>query len=137
MGKWVASKKGIALIGFHKTIRNIQFPSPFAATTCVQSLSNHPLRKFFVQDSDKLSFRGLLADYKYVMTPRPRYQVERIQALIAEIAEFNSHDIRDMELTQNGEPIAVSSEMMDEWRLIGLSNKEFVELEYWKACRQC
>ena len=61
-----------------------------------------------------------------------KYQLERIKALLAELHEFNSHDLKDLELTENGEQIMIPDEVLEEWRFIGLSNQSFVEMEFWK-----
>lgn len=62
----------------------------------------------------------------------PKYQIERIQALIAEIDEFNSHDIKDIEFTENGEPLVIPADVLEQWRFMGMTNKSFVEFEFWK-----
>jgi hypothetical protein len=64
---------------------------------------------------------------------KPQYSVERIQSLLAELAEFNSHSLADVVLTQNGLPLPIPAEVLDEWRVVGMSNQCFVEIEYWTA----
>ncbi len=60
------------------------------------------------------------------------FAIERIRELLEELKEFDSHDLKDIILTENGKTIPMSAETLDSWRFIGLSNQSFVEFEYWK-----
>lgn len=67
------------------------------------------------------------------MTIKKQYSVERIQALLAELEEFNSNKLTDIELLQNGVVMNIPWEVIEEWRFVGMSNQAFVELEYWNS----
>lgn len=60
------------------------------------------------------------------------YSIERIHALLAELAEFNSRDLSSITLTENGKPLEITPGMLDEWRFVGMANQSFVEVEFWK-----
>lgn len=62
----------------------------------------------------------------------PQYKLERIRALLDELAEFNSHDIRDIQLTKDDVSMEIPAEVIEKWRFMGLSNKDFVNFEFWK-----
>lgn len=65
-------------------------------------------------------------------TDRISYDITKLRAALKVVEEFNRLDLSNMDLNDYGKPIQVSAECLDEWRVIGLSNKEFVELEFWK-----
>lgn len=61
-----------------------------------------------------------------------KISVERIQDLIQQITDFNNLELSEIQLIENGIPIKITPEILDAWRFIGLSNKSFIEMEYWK-----
>ena len=67
------------------------------------------------------------------MTDRVVFDVGRIKSLIAEIDRFNSFNLADVDLIEDGVKIELSEKVLDSWRFVGLSNKSFIEIEYWKC----
>lgn len=59
------------------------------------------------------------------------YSIERILELQAELDEFNSHPLKEIILTKDGEPVHIPEEIYEDWRFTGLSNGCFVEFEMW------
>jgi hypothetical protein len=49
-----------------------------------------------------------------------------------EIAQFNRADLKTLTLFENGKPLQIPPEAFDTFRFTGLSNKEFVGLEFWR-----
>lgn len=67
------------------------------------------------------------------MTEKRKFSVERIEAIFAELDEFNSCDLKDIELTQNGETLQFSEEILEKWRFVGMSNGSFVDCRWWES----
>lgn len=61
-----------------------------------------------------------------------KFAVEDILHHLNELKKFNEQNLKDIELTENGEVIKIHPKILEEWRFIGLSNDYFVENEYWK-----
>lgn len=63
---------------------------------------------------------------------KKQISVEYIQDLLAKIHEFNSYNLADIELTENGKPIEISDKCLSELRFIGLTNCWIVEDRLWE-----
>lgn len=48
------------------------------------------------------------------------------------IAEFNALDLSDHVLFDGEDLIPTTDEMIEEFKFTGLSNKDFIQLEFWK-----
>jgi hypothetical protein len=60
-----------------------------------------------------------------------RVDVERVRELMAGLAEINALPFDEIEWFEHGEQLAVSAEDARDFRFCGLSNKNFVEFEWW------
>lgn len=58
--------------------------------------------------------------------------LEEVRAAINYLNEFNRLRLEEIVLTENGVPIEITKECLEEWRFIGLSNRSFVDVEFWK-----
>jgi hypothetical protein len=67
------------------------------------------------------------------MKNKRKVSVEYIKDLLKSINEFNSLDLHDIQLVENGIPLVISDDILNEWRFIGLTNTSFIELEFWKS----
>lgn len=73
-----------------------------------------------------------IATFTYLtMTTKLRYDIERLKDAMSVIADFNSLDLHHVALYENNQLIPVTEAQLDDWRFVGLSNKSFVELEFW------
>ena len=59
--------------------------------------------------------------------------VEYIQDLLNKLTEFDSLNLSEIELTENGQPIEISDMLLSEWRFFGLTNSWFVEDRFWET----
>lgn len=97
-------------------------------------ISNRERLKFTfeIKDGDQISRSTEYGKRRKETSDNKTYEIERIDALLFELAEFDSHQLKDIILTQNGEPIPIPSETIDEFRFVGLCNHSFVEMRYWE-----
>lgn len=58
--------------------------------------------------------------------------IEPVQAAIETLSQFNKLDLSQVTLTEAGQPIVVDAKLMEDFDYTGLSNKDFVALEWWK-----
>lgn len=66
------------------------------------------------------------------MTKTP-VNIEPIIDALATLRAFNQLDLAAVELWLNGKPIlGITPELLDRFRFVGLSNKCFVEMGWWK-----
>lgn len=67
------------------------------------------------------------------MAERRRYGIANLREAMRVIAHFNAMDLTTLDLhDEDGRPIPVTHEVLEEWRFIGMNNVGFVELEFWK-----
>ena len=59
--------------------------------------------------------------------------IEPIQQATAVIDEFNRLDLSKVVLTEGGKPLPVTAKMLEEFRFVGFTNKNFVELRWWEG----
>ncbi len=58
--------------------------------------------------------------------------IEPIREAMRVLAEFNRLDLASIILTEGGKPIpGVTPALIEGFRFVGLSNKEFVDMEWW------
>jgi hypothetical protein len=65
------------------------------------------------------------------LTNRSSVAVEEIDDIHRQLNEFNSLDLGKISLTENGVPIEITQEILDDWRMVGMSNSMFVEMRFW------
>ena len=63
---------------------------------------------------------------------RSRVDVEYVRELLARLAEIDSIPLSQMDLFEGGEKIELTPEIIEDWRFVGMSNRAFIEMEFWK-----
>jgi hypothetical protein len=58
--------------------------------------------------------------------------IEVIREHLAFRERLNKHKLEDLIITENGQPIEITPECLEEWRFIGMTNLSFFEMEFWK-----
>lgn len=72
------------------------------------------------------------------MTEQEEFKFKRIvhinslQALLDIISEINNVPFDEIQWMKDGKPLDVPQELKDEFKMTGLSNKDFVALEFWE-----
>jgi hypothetical protein len=59
-----------------------------------------------------------------------RVDVEEIYGIKARRKQINSIPLKDIEFYQDGKRIEFDKSAMDEWRFVGMSNIDFIELDF-------
>lgn len=72
-----------------------------------------------------------LEEYAFPFPINTPIDVEKVHRLRRQMMEFNKLDLADISLRKGDAPLPVTPEIIDQWRVIGLSNVSFVELEFW------
>jgi hypothetical protein len=60
------------------------------------------------------------------MTTKIRIDLDGLQAAIDFLAKLEAVSLADLELTRNGTIVPIDKDRADEWRFMGLNNKEFL-----------
>jgi uncharacterized membrane-anchored protein len=61
-----------------------------------------------------------------------QFNVEDIQKAKEFLAHVNSFNLEDIEFIQNGEPIILDEDTIEDWKFIGLNNSDLVMMEIFK-----
>lgn len=64
--------------------------------------------------------------------PKVRLDVELVKDLIDRISQINSYDIEQIDWYKDGIKLNIPEELINEFKFTGLSNKEFIGLNYYE-----
>jgi len=62
--------------------------------------------------------------------------IEAIKLARQVFREFNRLDLSQVELYENGKPLPVTSDMIDEFKFCGLNNENFVDMRWWEPRKE-
>lgn len=96
------------------------------------------LRDFFDIDATDAEISGMVAAHEAAARPlekptKRRIDIETIDLAHAVLADLNRLDLRDVEFYSGGVLIPVTAEHLDEFRVTGLSNRDFVRMRMWET----
>lgn len=57
-----------------------------------------------------------------------RVDIERIKAIEAELKTINAVPLKDLEIYENGNQVALPENLIESWRFTGLSNVSLLEM---------
>lgn len=63
---------------------------------------------------------------------RSRVDVEYVRELLAHLAEIDAIPLDQMDLFENSQKVELTPEVIEDWRFVGMSNRAFIEMEFWK-----
>lgn len=66
-----------------------------------------------------------------ILNKKKVVDISALKLALQIIANFNALNLHNVELVDNGVPINVTPEMIDNFKFTGLSNKDFVAMEWW------
>lgn len=55
-----------------------------------------------------------------------------VRSLLSQLERINAIPLEQIDLFDGGERIDLTPEIIEEWRMIGMSNQAFIEMEFWK-----
>jgi hypothetical protein len=61
-----------------------------------------------------------------------RADVEEIMTHIDALRAFDLIPLEKLELYENGQKVELSPEVIENWKFVGLNNKDFVALRIWE-----
>lgn len=61
-----------------------------------------------------------------------RVDVEYVRALLDSLKSIDAIPLEQMELFENGRQVELSASIIEDWKLVGMSNRAFIEMEFWK-----
>ena len=62
-----------------------------------------------------------------------KINIEDVESAMSLLDRFNKLNLKQVELYRNGFKIEYPESVVEEFRLTGLSNKCFVEMEFWNG----
>ncbi|CAG7581206.1 MAG: hypothetical protein SLAVMIC_00727 [uncultured marine phage] len=67
------------------------------------------------------------------MNKKVSISIEEIQELHKRMREINSHDLSDIEFTEDGIPIDIDPKIIEQFKFCGLNNKDFIMTDFYKS----
>lgn len=58
--------------------------------------------------------------------------IEVVKKIIDDLREINKIPFDEIEWHENGKPLDIPKEVLEEWKFTGLSNYSFVDTEFYK-----
>lgn len=66
------------------------------------------------------------------MSDKQRVDIIAVNLAFAVFRYFDNLNLNDIVLTEDGTPLPISDEMLDEWKFVSLPNSAFVEMRIWE-----
>ena len=86
----------------------------------------------FISDWNEYKELNTIKEIKPILYKKPdpknNVSLEYVMDLVNKIDVINNIPLKDIALTKNNKPIIIDDDVYEEWRLIGLSNKDFITI---------